>query len=296
MQWKRVERRSAASAVRSTLGQVRPADLPRAAFRSAAQPATHVQPLEQRRLMSVSLAFETLVNASKNPFNQSETAIAINPTNMNNVFMSSNHGAFVVADQGPQDPISETGIFTSYTTDGGATWNTNVRARDDDQDAISDDNSTDPAARTIGKVSLTDSDGGSTTNPDIGALATNAAGVTYSLNFGPGNRIQISTLAIPTTPVGAQAPVAGTTVAEVYSQALSAGGSVLNGAITGVSTLSPKRARSVDRRSPIESARPSDTEVSPAQYSPVNRTSSAPLRRAPRLPLTSAMKMAWISR
>jgi len=38
------------------------------------------------------------------------------------------------------------------------------------------------------------------------------------------------------------------------------------------------------------------TEVSPAQYSPVNSISSAPFSRAPRLPFTSAMKIAWISR
>src|SRR5581483_10606775 len=43
----------------------------------------------------------------------------------------------------------------------------------------------------------------------------------------------------------------------------------LAGAISGVWTFSPKRARNVERRSPIASARPSDTEVSPAQYSPV---------------------------
>ena len=55
------------------------------------------------------------------------------------------------------------------------------------------------------------------------------------------------------------------------------------------------RARSsADRR--CASASPSETEVSPAQYSPVNSTSSAPFSRAPRLCFTSAMKIAWISR
>ena len=39
-----------------------------------------------------------------------------------------------------------------------------------------------------------------------------------------------------------------------------------------------------------------DVRLSPAQYSPVNKKSSVPLSRAPRLSLTSAMKMAWISR
>src|ERR1700704_7022044 len=58
------------------------------------------------------------------------------------------------------------------------------------------------------------------------------------------------------------------------------------GAITGVSTLSPYRARSVERRSPIASARPSETDVAPAQYSPVNKTSSLPLRRLPLLCFT----------
>ena len=48
----------------------------------------------------------------------------------------------------------------------------------------------------------------------------------------------------------------------------------------------------VERRSPTPSARPSETALSPAQYSPVNKVSSAPLRRAPRLDFTSAMKSA----
>jgi hypothetical protein len=139
MQWKRVERRRAASAVRSTFGRTPTADLTGAASGSATHAAAAVQPLEPRTLFSVSLSFETLVNASKNPFNQSETAIAINPTNPNNVFMSSNHGAFVVADQGPNDPIAETGIFTSVTTNGGATWTTMVIATDNDGNDISDD-------------------------------------------------------------------------------------------------------------------------------------------------------------
>src|SRR6202790_3845857 len=57
----------------------------------------------------------------------------------------------------------------------------------------------------------------------------------------------------------------------------------LAGAITGGSDLSPYRARSVERRSPSASASPSDTEVSPAQYSRVNSTSLAALSRPPRV-------------
>ena len=68
MQWKRVERRPAASAVRSTLGKARLAGRPGASRRFSGQ-AADVHRLESRTLCSVSLSFETLVNASKNPFN-----------------------------------------------------------------------------------------------------------------------------------------------------------------------------------------------------------------------------------
>jgi hypothetical protein len=139
MQWKRVERRVAASAVRSTFRHLPPADLSAAAPRPFAPGAADVHPLEPRTLFSVSLAFEALVNVSKNPFNQSETAVAINPTNLNNVFVSANHGSFVVADTGPNDPIAETGIFTSVTNDGGVTWTPKVIATDNDGNGISDD-------------------------------------------------------------------------------------------------------------------------------------------------------------
>ena len=131
-----------APAVRSTFGR-RPAAGPsRAAIRQFAPGTADVHPLESRTLFSVSLAFESLVNVSKNPFNQSETAVAINPTNPNNVFVSANHGTFVTADTGPNDPIAETGIFTSVTTDGGVTWTPKVIATDTDvnpQDGIPDE-------------------------------------------------------------------------------------------------------------------------------------------------------------
>jgi hypothetical protein len=138
MQWKRVERQVAASVARSTSGRSPSADLTGAAFRPVVQPAG-VQPLEPRTLFSVSLAFDGLMNVSKNPFNQSETAVAINPTNPNNVFTSANHGAFLKADTGPDDPIAETGIFTSVTTDGGVTWTPKIIGTDNDGNDISDD-------------------------------------------------------------------------------------------------------------------------------------------------------------
>ena len=123
MSWKRVERRSAASAVRTARGfDVAAAD---------SQPA-QFQRLEPRVLFDVSMAFEGLFNASKFPGNQSETAVAINKTNMNNIFVSSNYGAFREADQGPNDPISETGIFTAFSLDNGATWTPRVLADGDD--------------------------------------------------------------------------------------------------------------------------------------------------------------------
>jgi hypothetical protein len=142
MQWKRVERRVAASAVRSTFGRPAAAD-PGATSRPGVQPAARVHPLEPRTLFSVSLAFEALVNTSKSPFNQSETAVAINPSNPNNIFVSSNSGSFFQADTGPNDPIAESGIFVSTSTDGGATWTARVIAAgpgaDDNNDGIPND-------------------------------------------------------------------------------------------------------------------------------------------------------------
>ena len=117
---KRVERRSAASAVRSSRGF----DLT-----GAASPApADVQSLEARTLFAVAMTFEALVNASKYPGNQSESAIAINRANPNNLFAASNFGAFKEEDQGPNDPISETGIFTTFSLDNGVTWTPRVLA------------------------------------------------------------------------------------------------------------------------------------------------------------------------
>ena len=121
---KRVERQSAASAVRSA--RQNDPTVPAGAAAAA------VQRLEPRTLFSVSLAFEALVNASQYPGNQSETAIAINKTNPNNLFAASNYGAFREPDQGPNDPISETGIFTTFSTDGGASWTPRVVANGTD--------------------------------------------------------------------------------------------------------------------------------------------------------------------
>ena len=117
---KRVERRPAASAVRSG----------HHGHTNGRRAAGEFQRLEPRTLFAVSLAFEGLVNASKYAGNQSETAIAINHVNPNNIFASSNYGAFKEPDQGPNDPIAETGIFTTFSIDGGATWTPRVIGTD----------------------------------------------------------------------------------------------------------------------------------------------------------------------
>ena len=141
MHRKLVERRSAASAVRST-SRVGPTSPAFASVRPA--PDVDVHPLEPRLLFALQASFEALVNASKFPGNQSETAIAFNRANPNQVFASSNYGAFKEPDQGPNDPISETGIFTTFSTDGGATWTPRVIAMDNTgpqgvPDGVSDD-------------------------------------------------------------------------------------------------------------------------------------------------------------
>lgn len=216
---KRVERRSAASAVRST--------------RKGG--ASEVQRLEARRLFAVSMAFEGLFNASKFPGNQSETAIAIDHTNPNHLFASSNFGAFREPDQGPNDPIAESGIFTTFSLDNGLSWTPRVLAADNDNDGVSDDvSATIPAARLIGDIDLTDTAGGSTTDVTVSALATTAAGVSYAINIGPGNRIQIAQLSFPTAPPGATGQVTATTVAQIFAQTVAAGGAALNGTVLTV--------------------------------------------------------------
>lgn len=119
-----VGRRGAASAVRTTSG-IGPSS-------ASLVPAGEVQALEARTLFAVSMTFEALVNSSKSPGNQSETAIAISRTNPNHIFAASNYGAFREPDQGPNDPISESGIFTTFSLDGGATWTPRVIADGDD--------------------------------------------------------------------------------------------------------------------------------------------------------------------
>ena len=123
MHREKVEGRSAASTVRSS-SRSRPssADLSSAPVAAVLE----LQALEPRTLMAVNMNFEALVNASKYPGNQSETAIAINRANNNNIFAASNYGAFREPDQGPNDPISETGIFTTFSLDAGATWTPRV--------------------------------------------------------------------------------------------------------------------------------------------------------------------------
>ena len=133
---KRVERRSAASAVRTA----RDSELATADFRRAEFQRAEFQRLEPRVLFDLSMAFDGLFNASKYPGNQSETAVAINKTNANNIFVSSNYGAFREADQGPNDPIAETGIFTAFTLDGGVTWTPRIIGTDNAEPiGVSDD-------------------------------------------------------------------------------------------------------------------------------------------------------------
>jgi hypothetical protein len=122
----RVERRPAASAVRSGRGN----DQSPARLRTDFVGADAVLQLEPRTLFAVAMSFEGLVNASKFPGNQSETAVAINHANQNNIFIASNYGAFQEPDQGPNDPIAETGIFTTFSLDGGTTWTPRVIATD----------------------------------------------------------------------------------------------------------------------------------------------------------------------
>ncbi len=128
MELKRVERHGAASVNRSAYD-----------IGAAKAGETTLEPLEARRLFAVSIALESLVNASKFPANQSETAITVDRNNPNRIFASSNYGAFREPDQGPNDPIAETGIFITNSLDGGATWNPRVIATDNDSDNVGDD-------------------------------------------------------------------------------------------------------------------------------------------------------------
>ncbi len=55
------------------------------------------------------------VNVSRVPGNQAETAVAVNPTNPNNIVVTSNVGDFV-------------GLMEAYSTDGGTTWTSQLIA------------------------------------------------------------------------------------------------------------------------------------------------------------------------
>src|SRR5438270_4322165 len=61
--------------------------------------------------VSAGLVVGANVNITRRPGNQVEAAIAINPTNPQNLFMASNNDAIPV------------GVFAAYSMDGGATWN-----------------------------------------------------------------------------------------------------------------------------------------------------------------------------
>ena len=214
---KRVERRNAASAHRPTRRR-----------RAIIHPGAVAQPLEARRLLSVSLTFDGLFNASRQAANQSETAITFDRSNPNAIFMSSNHGAFREPDQGPNDPILEEGIFTSYTLDGGLTWFPRIMATGADIVPA--------AARGIGDISVTDpSDGGgNAADAVMNALAVDNAGATYGINMGPGGRVQVVQLTFATVPTGVQGPVTGTVVAEISAQVVAASGGVFGGSVGNV--------------------------------------------------------------
>src|SRR5688500_1161739 len=94
---KRVERRSAASMVRTARDSEPAADCPRA----------RLQRLEPRVALDLSMRFEGLFHASEFPGHQSETALAIHQSHPNHLFVSSNFGAFREVDQGPNAPIAE---------------------------------------------------------------------------------------------------------------------------------------------------------------------------------------------
>lgn len=85
--------------------------------------STMPEALEPRQLFAIGYTLETLVNASKAPLNQTETAIAFNPNNPNQVFVSSNQG-----DPNEADPIDapaailQNGMFVATSSDGGVTW------------------------------------------------------------------------------------------------------------------------------------------------------------------------------
>ena len=104
-----------------------------------ARPVGAIEPLEERRLMAVSLQFEGLVNASRFPLNQTETAIAVNRVDTNKIFLASNQGGFVGTDEGPNDPINESGLFVSRSSDNGTTWTPRLIAADADGNGVSDD-------------------------------------------------------------------------------------------------------------------------------------------------------------
>jgi hypothetical protein len=214
---KRVERRRAASAHRPTRQRTAGFD-----------PGAVAQPLESRTMFAVGLTFDGLFNASKQPANQSESAITFNRTNPNALFMSSNHGAFREPDQGPNDPILEEGIFTSYSLDGGTTWVPRLMADGTPATAA--------AARLVGDINVTDASdgGGSAADVTMGALAADASGATYAINMGPGGRVQVVLLSFPTTPVGATGQVTGTVVAEINSQTAAASGGAFGGSVANV--------------------------------------------------------------
>ena len=100
-----------------------------AVSRGTARQIGSIDLLEARTLMSIAAVEETLVNISKMRENQTEGTIAIDPTNPNRLFASSNMGSAREPDLGPNDPIPTLdALFGATSTDGGVTWTTRTFA------------------------------------------------------------------------------------------------------------------------------------------------------------------------
>src|SRR4051794_2592559 len=73
-----------------------------------------IEALEKRSLLAASFTVSDPVNVSKLAGNQSESSIAIDPTNPSHLFIASN--------------TDDVGLFSAYSTNGGATWTKKIIA------------------------------------------------------------------------------------------------------------------------------------------------------------------------
>jgi hypothetical protein len=76
-----------------------------------------LEPLENRCLLSVTLLPQTRVNTDHLDGNQDEPTIAVDPTNLNRLFVAARNTGNVVASNNNPGPI-----YASYSSDGGKTW------------------------------------------------------------------------------------------------------------------------------------------------------------------------------